>query len=74
MNLVKLNKGSKDGVAAEQEFDLFSMAPDGSPLAPVARAKVISVTEDEAALQITQYFKQVWIDEGFPARRVKAEK
>jgi hypothetical protein len=69
LNLVKINKGKQDGVEVGEIFDLFTPKPDGSAGEPIARAKVTAVKIDEAALSITEYFKQVWIEEGFIAKR-----
>jgi hypothetical protein len=69
LNLVKLNKGNQDGVEAGQIFDIFKLKKNGSPGEPIARGKVTSVKLDEAVLTIDEYFKEVWIDEGFVAKR-----
>jgi hypothetical protein len=69
LNLVKIDKGSQDGVAVGQIFDIFLVKADGSVGEAVARAKVTSVKGDEAALSISEYFKEVWIEEGFVAKR-----
>jgi hypothetical protein len=70
LNLVKISKGTQDGVAPGQLFDIFELNASGQPGAAVARGKVTSVRVEEAALTVTEYFKEVWIDEGFVARRV----
>jgi hypothetical protein len=69
LNLVKINKGRQDGVEVGEVFDIFTTKPDGSAGEPIARAKATAVKIDEAALTITEYFKQVWIEEGFIAKR-----
>ncbi|OFZ81329.1 MAG: hypothetical protein A2583_10435 [Bdellovibrionales bacterium RIFOXYD1_FULL_53_11] len=69
LNLVKINKGRADGVETGQVFDIFSVKPNGAAGEPVARAKVTSVEDGEAALSVTEYFKEVWIEEGFLAKR-----
>ena len=53
-----------------QLFDIFSVKPNGQIGDAVARAKVTSVKNDEAALTITEYFKEVLINEGFIAKRL----
>lgn len=69
LNLVKIDKGTQDGVAEGQIFDIFSLKPDGTIREPIARAQVTSVKAAEAALTITEYFKEVWIEEGFIAKK-----
>lgn len=70
MNLVKIDKGSQNGIEKEQLFDFFNPRPEGTANEPVARGVVISLKPDEAAIEVTDYFKEVWVDEGFIARRV----
>ncbi|MCM2278759.1 MAG: hypothetical protein NDJ89_11850 [Oligoflexia bacterium] len=69
LNMIKLDKGSSEGVQTGQIFDIFKVNPDRSPGEAIARARVTSVKTDEAALTITEYFKEVWIEEGFIAKR-----
>ncbi len=83
LNLVKINKGSKDGLAVGQIFDIFSLKQGGtagggpggqssgrsSPEEAIARGRVSSVKSEEAVLTITEYFREVWIEEGFVARQ-----
>jgi len=66
---VKIDRGSTDGVENQQTWDIFLTRKDGIPGAAVARAKVIQVDSSTATLQILEYFKEVWIEEGFVARR-----
>jgi hypothetical protein len=70
LNLVKIDKGSNDGVAVGEIFDVFSVSTDGTVNEAIARCEVVSVKSDEAALSVTEYFKEVWIDEGFIAKRL----
>jgi hypothetical protein len=70
LNLVKINKGSTDGVAVGQTFDIFSLRPDGKTGDVVARGKISAVHDSEAAITVTEYYLEVWIDEGFVVRRV----
>ena len=70
LNLVKIDKGSDDGVAVGQVFDVFSVNEEGSIEGAVARCRVTSVKSDEAALAIIEYFKEVWINPGFVAKRL----
>lgn len=69
LNLVKIDKGSQDGVEKGQYFDIFSLKSDGSVGEPVARTRVAEVRGNEAILSITEYYKEVWIEEGFVAKR-----
>jgi hypothetical protein len=69
MNLVKIDKGSQDGVEIDQVFDIFMVKQNGAVGDAVARAKVTSVKSNEAALTVTEYFKEVWIEEGFMVKR-----
>jgi hypothetical protein len=70
LNLVKIDKGSQDGIMQGQLFDLFSVAKEGSLGEPIARGEVTHVRLSEAALDIVEFFKEVWIEEGFIAKRV----
>ncbi|MGK5086093.1 hypothetical protein WDW86_00910 [Bdellovibrionota bacterium FG-2] len=69
MNLLKIDKGSSEGVEVGQTFDIFKVKTDGSVDEAVARARVTHVRADESALSVDEYFKEVWIDEGFIAKR-----
>ncbi len=69
MNLLKIDKGTGEGVEEGQVFDIFKVKPDGSVDEAVARARVTHVRSGEAALSVDEYFKEVWIDEGFIAKR-----
>ena len=69
LNIIKINKGSNDGVELGQNFDIFSVKPNGEIGDAVARGRVSSIKGDEAVLSVTEYFREVWIDEGFVARR-----
>lgn len=70
LNLVKIDKGSQDGVEVGQLFDIFVIRKDGSAGEAVARCEVSSVKPNEAALEILEFYKEVWIDEGFLAKRL----
>ncbi|MEK6580339.1 MAG: hypothetical protein AABZ55_14025 [Bdellovibrionota bacterium] len=69
LNLLKIDKGTQDGVEVGQIFDIFKTKPDGSMAEAVARAEVTKTQSNEAILTITEYFKEVWIDQGFVAKR-----
>jgi hypothetical protein len=68
-NLVKIDKGRQDGVEVGQIFDIFLVKKDGSIGEAIARAKCTDVKSTEAALTITEYYKEVWIEEGFVVKR-----
>ncbi len=68
LNMIKIDKGSADGVQARQIFDIFSVN-NGKIGGAIARARCISVKSGEAVLQVTEYFKEVWIEEGFIVKR-----
>jgi len=70
LNLVKINKGSQDGVEVGQLFDIFYVKKDGTMGDAIARGQVTSVNLEEGALDIIEYYREVWIDEGFIAKRV----
>ncbi|MBY0469526.1 hypothetical protein K2X30_00045 [bacterium] len=69
LNLVKIDKGSDDGIDPGQVFDIFTVGPNGQPNEIVARGKVTDVRTNESAITIVQYFKEIWIENGFIARR-----
>lgn len=69
LNLIKINKGSNQGVRAGETYDVFSVSSDGRAQETIARARVTSVRENEAALRVVRYLKEVWIEEGFIVRR-----
>jgi len=68
LNLIKIDKGSQDGVEVGQIYDIFRVKADGSAGEAIARAQVNAVKPNEAALNVTEYFKEVLIDEGFIAK------
>ena len=70
LNLLKINKGSQDGVEVGQYFDIFAIKAGGVTSEPIARGKVTTVREDSAALSVIEYYKEIWIEEGFIARRL----
>jgi hypothetical protein len=72
--LVKINKGLDDGVEKGQLFDVFRITEDSitgqKTETPIARVQVSYVKNDEAALNVVEYYKDQWIEQGFVARRV----
>ncbi len=69
LNLIKIDKGTDQSVNVGDKFDIFQIKKDGSPSEAVARATCTSVKPNEAALTITEYYKEIWIEEGFVAKR-----
>ncbi|MEK6706490.1 MAG: hypothetical protein AABZ06_11960 [Bdellovibrionota bacterium] len=70
LQLVKIDKGSQDGVEVGQVFDIFTLQQNGVAGESIARAQVTGVKSDEAALRVTEYFQEVLIDEGFVVKRL----
>ena len=70
LNLVKIDKGSQDGIEVGQVFDIFAVKKDGSIGDAIARGQVSSLKTNETALTISEYFKEMWIEEGFSAKRL----
>ncbi len=72
--LAKLDKGRSDGIEVGQVFDLFKKTTDGMSSSVkeirVARARVTAVKNSEAALTITEYFVDQWVEAGFTAKRL----
>lgn len=69
-NVVKIDKGSRDGVEVGDIFDLFAPLTSDAPAPSVARAHATQVREDRAVLQVDEYYRDVWVDPGFTARRL----
>jgi hypothetical protein len=67
--LIKIDKGEEDGVAVGQRFDIFTRTEAGRPGEAVARAKVSNIRGNESVLEIEEYYREIWIEEGFLARR-----
>jgi hypothetical protein len=70
LNLVKINKGSQDGIEKGQIFDIFNIKVSTQVGEAIARAQVTHVKVDEAALEIIEFYKEVSIEEGFVAKRL----
>lgn len=73
LNLVKIDKGETDGIEKGDTVDVYRTNADGTPGDLVARGVVTSVNETEAAVNLRQYKKEVWVQAGFIARRVKPQ-
>ncbi len=65
LSQLKIDKGTNDGVGLGQVFDVFSPTTNE----PVARAKVVAVKNTDAQLQVTDYYQEIWIEEGFSVRK-----
>ncbi len=71
LNLIKIDRGEVDGVAKGQVFDIYRPRNDGRAGDLVARGVVTSVSASEAVVNLRQYKKEVWVQSGFVARRIK---
>jgi hypothetical protein len=69
LNLVKIDKGMQDGIAAGQTLDIFIVKKNGEVGEAIARGHVSAVQANESAVTIDEYYKEIWIDEGFVAKR-----
>lgn len=69
LNLTKINQGSDDGVKPGMIYNIYAVDANGKVTEHVAVARVMTVKSNESALEITQYIREVVIDEGFVARR-----
>lgn len=69
LHLVRLDKGQDDGFQPGQVFDVFTVQSDGTAGEIVARGKLTSVKPGESALVITEYYREIWIQEGFLAKQ-----
>jgi hypothetical protein len=70
INQLRIDKGTQQGVEVGQLFDIFVVRPDGTVGDSVARCKVTSVRNDDSTLSIVEYIREVFIEEGFLARRL----
>lgn len=69
-NVVKIGKGSHDGIEVGDIFDLFAPSSQGKRGPAIARAHATHVRADQSVLQVDEYYHDTWIDEGFTARRL----
>lgn len=69
MAQIKIDKGHHEGVEIGQNFDVFSLNKSGEVKEAVARAQVIAVSESEATLTVSEFYKEVWIEEGMILKR-----
>jgi hypothetical protein len=72
LHLVKINKGSAQGVKVGDSFELFSNSPNRDNIQEsrlVAKAQCTHTRADEAVLRIIEYVEEDWIQIGNEARR-----
>lgn len=70
LNQVRIERGPDLNIERGQLFDIFSVKGDGTPQEIVARGVVAEADGSEATLSITEFYKEVWIEEGFIAKRL----
>ncbi|MCM0606811.1 MAG: hypothetical protein KA715_12045 [Xanthomonadaceae bacterium] len=69
LNVLKINQGSDDGIKPGMIYDIYAIDLNGKVTEVIAVARVTNVKSSEAALEVTNYIREVIIDEGFIARR-----
>jgi len=69
LNLVKIDKGLQDGVTKGQVFDIFTVRDGGQAGETIARGQVTSALDDQAVLTVIEYFREIWIEEGFIVKK-----
>ena len=74
LNLIKIDKGTSDGVEKGQIFDIYRTGPNGLAADLVARGVVTGVSANETIVNLRQYKKEVWVQTGFIARRIAPKK
>ncbi len=72
LSLVKLNKGSQDGIEVGQFFDLFAGNTTEQSEKSVARGEVVAVRATTTVIKITEYFESTPLEADFVARRLVA--
>lgn len=70
LNLVKIDKGSQDGIKVGDAFDLFENKVDGTTGNAIARGRVIQIKDSESAIELTDFFQDEWPEAEFIAKRV----
>jgi len=65
LNLIRVNKGSSDGIKIGDIFDIFSIDQNGSIGSPVARGRVTQIKTSESILTITEFYQETWVEEGY---------
>jgi hypothetical protein len=64
-NLFKINRGSDAAIKVGDILDVFAVNTSGDVTEVIARARVMDVKDGEAALKVIEFYKEVWIEEGF---------
>ena len=64
-NLFKINRGTETGIKIGDTMDVFAVNTSGEVTEIIARARVMDAKDGEAALKIIEFYKEVWIEEGF---------
>lgn len=70
LKTIRINKGSLDGVEVGQIYDIFNLTKSGAPHIAIARAIVSESKTNESQLTLRFYFREIWIEEGFIAKKV----
>ena len=73
LNLVKIDKGSNDGMEKGQVVDIYRTGSNGLARDLVARGVVTGVAPNESVVNLRQYKKEVWVQPGFIARRISSK-
>jgi len=72
LNLLRIDKGTLDGIVIGDVFDVFQKNATDQEEA-VARARVSHLKDQEAALKIEEYYRETWIEEGNTVKRLMGE-
>ncbi|MFZ9595481.1 MAG: hypothetical protein ACO3A2_05325 [Bdellovibrionia bacterium] len=70
LNLVKINKGSQDGIKVNDVFDIFNAKMTEKAKEIIAQARVTHIKAEEAALEIVEYYQDTPVEEGLIVRRL----
>jgi len=65
LNLIKIDKGLQDGIQKGQILDIFTVKEGGAAGEAIARGQVTSALDDQAVMTVIEYYKEIWIEEGF---------
>jgi hypothetical protein len=64
-NLFKINRGTDAGIKVGDTMDVFAVNTSGEVTEIIARARVMDAKDGESALKVIEFYKEVWIEEGF---------
>ena len=70
MNFLKIDRGTDDGVAIGNYFEIHGEGTDEFSNDIVASAQVVRIRSDTAILRVMRYYKEVLIEQGMRAKRV----